>query len=94
VTGSIFSTYAEHLRRPAGVLRRSYRGGGRRDEAFTQNLVWHRSSQLVAAERGALENEFVVITPAEADRITDLGSTLEHRITAAKGPPQREEKFR
>ncbi len=44
--------------RPAGVLRRSYRDGGWRDEAFTRDLVWHRSSLLLSAERGDLENEF------------------------------------
>ena len=57
--------------RPAGVLRRSYVDGGRRDEAFTQELAWHRSSLLVSAERGDLENEFVEITAEEADRIVD-----------------------
>ena len=56
--------------RPAGVLRRSYRGG-RRDEAFTQDLVWHRSSLLASAERGDLENEFVEITAEEASRIVN-----------------------
>lgn len=43
--------------RPAGVLRRSYRDGGRRDEAFTRDLTWHRSSLPISAERGDLENE-------------------------------------
>jgi hypothetical protein len=57
--------------RPAGVLRRSYRDGGRRDEAFTRDLAWHRSSLLISAERGDLENEFVIITPAEASRLVD-----------------------
>jgi hypothetical protein len=57
--------------RPAGVLRRSYRDGGRRDEAFTQDLIWHRSSLLISAERGDLENEFVEITAEKATRIAD-----------------------
>ena len=57
--------------RPAGVLRRGYRDGGRRDEAFTRDLAWHRSSVLVCAERGHLENEFIEITAAEASRIAD-----------------------
>ena len=57
--------------RPAGVLRRSYVDGGRRDEAFTQELVWHRSSLLASAERGDLENEFVEITVEETGRIVD-----------------------
>ncbi len=57
--------------RPAGVLRRSYIDDGRRDEAFTQELAWHRSSLLVSAERGDLENEFVEITAEEASRVMD-----------------------
>jgi hypothetical protein len=57
--------------RAASVLRRSYRDGGRRDEAFTRDLVWRRSSLLISAERGDLENEFVEITAHEASRITD-----------------------
>jgi hypothetical protein len=58
-----------NLNRPAGVLRRSYRDGGRRDEAFTRDLAWQRSSLLISAERGDLENEFVEIIADEADRI-------------------------
>jgi hypothetical protein len=57
--------------RPASVLRRSYSDGGRHDEAFTQELAWHRSSLLLSAERGDLENEFAEITPDEAARIAD-----------------------
>jgi len=57
--------------RPAGVLRRGYRGGGRRDEAFTRDLAWHRSSLLISAERGDLENEFAQITAEQADQIAD-----------------------
>jgi hypothetical protein len=57
--------------RPAGVLKRSYRDGGRRDEAFTRDLVWHRSSLLISAERGDLENEFIEITANQAGRIID-----------------------
>jgi hypothetical protein len=53
------------------VLRRGYRDGGRRDEAFTQDLAWHRSSLLISAERGDLENEFIEITADEAGRIVD-----------------------
>jgi len=53
------------------VLRRSYVDAGRRDEAFTQELVWHRSSLLASAERGDLENEFVEITAVETSRIVD-----------------------
>jgi hypothetical protein len=56
---------------PISVLRRSYRDGGRRDEAFTQDLVWQRSSLLISAERGDLENEFIEITAEQADEIAN-----------------------
>jgi hypothetical protein len=56
--------------RPAGVLRRVYtEAGGRRDEAFTQNLVWERSASLVSFERGNLDNKFIEISEDEANRI-------------------------
>jgi len=45
--------------------------GGRRDEAFTQDLVWQRSSLLISAERGDLENEFIEITAEQADEIAN-----------------------
>ena len=55
---------------PAGVFRRTYmEAGGRRDEAFTRDLVWKDSWSLVSAERGDLQNEFVEISEEEADRI-------------------------
>ena len=58
--------------RPAGVFRRIYTDdGGKRDEAFTRNLVWERSWSLVSAERGDLENEFIEITEDEADQIVE-----------------------
>ena len=58
--------------RPAGVFRRTYfESGGRRDEAFTRNLIWERSVSLVSAERGDLQNEFIEITEDEANRIVD-----------------------
>jgi hypothetical protein len=57
---------------PAGVLRRIYtEGGGRRDEAFTRNLVWESSWSLLSAERGDLQNEFIEITEGEANQIVD-----------------------
>jgi hypothetical protein len=57
---------------PAGVLRRIYFDvGGRRDEAFSQDLLWERTSLLVSAERGDLQNEFVEITEDEADQIVE-----------------------
>jgi hypothetical protein len=58
--------------RPAGVFRRTYfESGGRRDEAFTRNLVWEHSASLVSAERGDLQNEFIEITEDEANQIVE-----------------------
>jgi hypothetical protein len=57
---------------PAGVLRRIYfEAGGRRDEAFSQDLVWVRTVLLVSAERGDLQNEFIEITKDEANQIVE-----------------------
>ena len=45
---------------PSGVFRRTYfEVGGKRDEAFTTDLVWERSASLVSAERGDLLNKFI-----------------------------------
>jgi hypothetical protein len=56
--------------RPAGVLRRIYfESGGRRDEAFSQDLMWERTSLLVSSERGDLQYEFIEITEDEANQI-------------------------
>ena len=58
--------------RPAGLFRRTYfEAGGRRDEAFTTDLVWERSATLVSAERGDLENEFIEITEDEANQLEE-----------------------
>ena len=58
--------------RPSGVFRRTYtEAGGKRDEAFTRNLVWEFSPALISAERGDLQNEFVEITEDEANRIVE-----------------------
>lgn len=58
--------------RPAGVFRRTYfESGGKRDEAFTTDLVWERSASLVSAERGDLLNEFIEITEDEAKQIVE-----------------------
>jgi hypothetical protein len=58
--------------RPAGVLRRVYLAvGGRRDEAFSKDLVWERTPMLVSAERGDLENEFIEITEDDANQIVE-----------------------
>jgi hypothetical protein len=57
---------------PAGVFRRIYtEAGGRRDEAFTRNLVWERSASLLSAERGDLQNDFIEITENEANQLVD-----------------------
>jgi len=57
---------------PAGVLRRIYfEAGGRRDEAFSKDLVWVRTVLLVSAERGDLQNEFIEITEDEANQIVE-----------------------
>jgi hypothetical protein len=57
---------------PAGVFRRTYfESGGKRDEAFTTDLVWERSASLVSTERGDLQNEFIEITEAEANGIVE-----------------------
>jgi hypothetical protein len=58
--------------RPAGVLRRVYlESGGRRDEAFSRDLVWKHTALLVSAERGDLKNEFIEITEDEANQIVE-----------------------
>jgi hypothetical protein len=66
---------------PAGVLRRVYlESGGRRDEAFSSDLVWERTPMLVSAERGDLENEFIEITEEEANQIVER---IRARVTGA-----------
>jgi len=58
--------------RPTGVLRRIYfEVGGKHDEAFSRDLVWERTTLLVSAERGDLENEFIEITEDEANQIVE-----------------------
>jgi hypothetical protein len=57
---------------PAGVLRRIYfETGGRRDEAFSQDLVWKRTVLLVSAERGDLQNEFIEINEDKANQLME-----------------------
>jgi len=57
---------------PSGVFRRTYfEAGGKRDEAFTTDLVWERSASLVSAERGDLLNQFIEITEDEANQIVE-----------------------
>jgi hypothetical protein len=58
--------------RPAGLFRRTYfESGGKRDEAFTRDLIWKSSASLVSAERGDLDNEFIEITEDEANRLME-----------------------
>ena len=67
--------------RPAGLFRRTYfESGGKRDEAFTRNLIWKSSASLVSAERGDLQNEFIEISEDEANR---LMNDLRARWTSA-----------
>ena len=57
---------------PSGVFRRTYfEVGGKRDEAFTTDLMWERSASLVSAERGDLLNEFIEIAEDEANQIVE-----------------------
>ena len=71
---------------PAGVLRRVYfEAGGRRDEAFSQDLVWERTDMLVSAERGDLQNEFIEITEEEANQIVEQIRADVTDVTGANG---------
>jgi hypothetical protein len=69
------------LDRPAGVLRRVKNDEGTTDEVFSGDLEWTFSPLMYEAERGDLENEFVPISEAEAERIvariTETGTTAE-----------------
>ena len=59
-------------KQPAGVFRRTYtEDGGRSDEVFTRNLDWEFSPELISAERGDLQYEFIEITEAEANEIVE-----------------------
>jgi hypothetical protein len=58
--------------RPAGVFRRTYtEDGGRSDEVFTRDLVWAFSPELISADRGDMQYEFVEITEHEANQIVE-----------------------
>ena len=47
---------------PAGVFRRTYaEDGGRSDEVFTRDLTWEFSPELISAERGDLQYQFIRI---------------------------------
>jgi len=56
---------------PGGVVRRTRHDEGHRDEAFSRDLTWKRTSLLHSAERGDTMNDFYPITEDEAMRIVD-----------------------
>ncbi len=57
---------------PAGVFRRTYtEDGGRSDEVFTRDLDWEFSPELISAERGDLQYDFIEITETEANQIVE-----------------------
>jgi hypothetical protein len=57
---------------PAGVFRRTYtEDGGRSDEVFARDLTWKFSPELISAERGDLQYEFIEITEEEANQIVE-----------------------
>ncbi len=57
--------------RPGGVIRRIEDDEGERDEAFTRDLKWKRSSSLYSYERGNMDSEFYEIGEDEAERIVE-----------------------
>jgi len=57
------------LARPAGVLRRTEKGGLEIDEVFSGALQWVPSAVLTSAEHGDITNDFTEISEAEADQI-------------------------
>jgi hypothetical protein len=57
------------LVRPAGVLRRTEKGGLEIDEVFSGTLQWVPSAVLKSAEHGDITNEFAEISEAEAEQI-------------------------
>lgn len=57
--------------KPGGVVRRVIHDQGQRDEAFSSDLTWKRTSLLYAAERGDTMNDFVPITEDEATLIVE-----------------------
>ena len=68
-------------KQPAGVFRRTYtEDGGRSDEVFTRNLDWEFSPELISAERGDLQYEFIEITETEASEIVER---IRARVTGA-----------
>jgi hypothetical protein len=60
---------ASSLAQPAGVLRRTEKGGLEIDEVFSGTMRWVPSTALVSAEHGDISNDFTEISEAEADQI-------------------------
>jgi hypothetical protein len=69
------------IEQPAGVLRRVRNNDGTTDEVFSGELQWTFSPLMYEAEHGDLENDFVPISEAEAERIVarirEAGSAAE-----------------
>jgi hypothetical protein len=59
------------LEQPAGVLRRVKDTEGTTDEVFSGDLTWTFSPLMYEADRGDLENDFIAISEAEAQRIVE-----------------------
>jgi hypothetical protein len=57
--------------KPGGVVRRIKDEDGRRDEAFTRDLEWKRTSLMHSADRGDTMNDFYPVTEEEAMTIAD-----------------------
>ena len=65
---------------PAGVFRRTYtEDGGRSDEVFTRDLTWEFSPELISAERGDLQYQFIEVTEDEANQIVARIRARGHR---------------
>jgi hypothetical protein len=60
---------ASSLSRPAGVLRRTEKGGGKIDEVFSGALSWVPSPLLRSAEHGDITDDFTEISAGEAEQI-------------------------
>jgi hypothetical protein len=58
-----------NVEQPAGVLRRVKNNDGTTDEVFSGELQWTFSPLMYEAEHGDLENDFIPISEAEAERI-------------------------
>jgi hypothetical protein len=57
------------IEQPAGVLRRVKNNDGTTDQVFSGELQWTFSPLMYEAEHGDLENDFVPVSKAEAERI-------------------------